>query len=177
MPDLTVAFPVAGFTALRRAVESLDADAGAQALREAGRPWAEVVERTLVRDEAATLAGLAAPSFWRELSRFLQHAGWGRIEHENLGVVGAVRAIDWAESEPTEGRSEPGCHFTTGFLGELLQRIAGQPVAVMEVECRSKGDPACRFLFGAPAALERIHDALVSGAGLDAALQRLGPQG
>lgn len=176
MADLTVAFPVGGLRALRISLESLDPDRGAEALREAGRTWADVAERALVRDDDRTLADLSMQAFWRELSRFLQHAGWGPIEHENLGAIGALRASTWAESDPGEGRTDPGCHFSTGFFGELLSRVAARPVGVMEVECRSKGDPVCRFLFGAPTALERLHDALVAGDPLDQAIGRVGHQ-
>jgi predicted hydrocarbon binding protein len=174
MADLTVAFPVGGLRALRIALESLDPDRGAEALREAGRTWADVAERALVRDDDRTLSDLSMQGFWRELSRFLQHAGWGAVEHENLGAIGALRAAVWAESDPAEGRADPGCHFSTGFFGEILSRVAARPVGVMEVECRSKGDPACRFFFGAPAALERLHDALVAGHPLEQALEHVG---
>lgn len=177
MADLTVAFPVSGLRALRIALESLDPDRGAEALREAGRTWADVAERALVRADDKSLGDLSMQGFWRDLSRFLQHAGWGAIEHENLGAIGALRAAGWAESDPAEGRADPGCHFSTGFFGELLSRIAARPVGVMEVECRSKGDAACRFLFGSPPTLERVHDALVAGHPLDQALQRLGRGG
>jgi hypothetical protein len=94
--------------------------------------------------------------------------------HQNLGSIGALTAADWAEADPSEARAEPGCHFSTGFFGELLSRVAGRPVGVMEVECRSKGDPACRFIFGAPPVMERLHDGLVSGLSLEDALGRLG---
>lgn len=174
MADLTVAFPVGGLRALRVALESLDPDRGAEALREAGRTWADVAERALVREDDRTLGDLSTQGFWRELSRFLQHAGWGPVEHQDLGAMGALRAPEWAESDPAEGRADPGCHFSTGFFGELLSRVAARPVGVMEVECRSRGDAACRFLFGAPAALERLHDALVAGHALEQALERAG---
>jgi predicted hydrocarbon binding protein len=177
MAELTVAFPIAGLRALRTAVESIDADRGAEALREAGRTWADVVERTLIREENGTLAGLPVDSFWRKLSRFLQVSGWGKIEHESLGPVGALRAAEWAESDPAEARSDPGCHFSTGFFGELFSRLAAKPVGVMEVECRSKGDTGCCFLFGSPEALEAVHHALAGGESLDAALRSLQPAG
>lgn len=174
MAELTVAFPIGGLRALRTALESLDPNRGPAALREAGRAWADVAERALVRDDDKTLADLSPYAFWRELSRFLQHAGWGALEHQNLGVVGSLRATEWAEADPAEARAEPGCHFSTGFLGELLSRVASRPVGVVEVECRSKGDAACRFFFGAPPALERLRDALVSGLSLEEALEQLG---
>lgn len=174
MADLTVAFPIGGLRRLRTALESLDPDRGPEALREAGRTWADVAERALVRDDEKTLSDLSPYAFWRDLSRFLQHAGWGALEHQNLGVIGVLHSTEWAEADPAEARAEPGCHFSTGFFGELLSRVAARPVGVMEVECRSKGDAACRFFFGAPRTLERLHDALVSGLSLEEALGGLG---
>jgi predicted hydrocarbon binding protein len=173
MPEWTVAFPRAGLAALRRAVEALDPDRGAAAIREAGRSWVDVVERSLVREPDRTLADLRPDAFWRELGRFLHHAGWGRIEHEDLGIAGALRALDWAESDPEPVRTRPGCHFSAGFLGELFTRVAGEPVEVAEVECRSKGDATCRFVYGAPGVVERLARAAADGTPVEAAARSL----
>lgn len=174
MTEPTLTFPTAALFVLRQAIESIDRERGPAALREAGRTWADIAERHLRTDDAP-LGAMSPSGFWDSLSRFLQGTGWGRVEHEDLGAVGAIRALEWAESDPSERRPDPGCHFSTGFWGELLSRVATQPVAVMEVECRSRGDSVCRFLFGAPVTLDRVHAALSAGASLDAALQEIRP--
>jgi hypothetical protein len=43
----------------------------------------------------------------------------------------------------------------------------------MEVECRSQGDPRCRFLFGSAAALNALYARVSSGDAVDAALSKL----
>ena len=87
--------------------------------------------------------------------------------------VGAVVASDWAESDPTESRGAPGCHISTGLLAELLTRAVGQPVAVMEVDCRSQGNDACRFVFGSPVTLLHVHKELAQTGNLEDALSAL----
>jgi hypothetical protein len=64
-------------------------------------------------------------------------------------------------------------------LAELLRRATGTEdgaeIAVLEAECRGRGDARCRFLFGSPAALEAVYAALREGdATADDALARLG---
>lgn len=172
MAERTLTFPAAALFALRQAVETIDRERAAEALREAGRAWADMAQQHLGADETS-VGGMSPGAFWDALSRFLERSGWGRVEHEDLGVLGAIRALDWAESDPSEQRPDPGCHFSTGFWAELLSRVATRPVAVMEVECRSRGDSGCRFLFGAPATLDRLHSTLNAGASLDAALEEI----
>jgi hypothetical protein len=43
-------------------------------------------------------------------------------------------------------------------------------VAVMEVECRSRGDGRCRFLAGAPETLGLVYERMAQGMGYGEAL-------
>jgi len=43
-------------------------------------------------------------------------------------------------------------------------------VAVMEVECRSRGDARCRFLAGSPETLSTLYDRMAQGTGYAEAL-------
>jgi hypothetical protein len=54
-------------------------------------------------------------------------------------------------------RDQPSCHFTTGVLANILGRAADGEVAVLEVECRSRGDQRCRFLFGGADAVYSVY--------------------
>ncbi len=55
-------------------------------------------------------------TFYWEIDRYFDEAGWGRIEHEEVPEgVGALVASEWAESDPYESRSGPGCHVSMGF--------------------------------------------------------------
>jgi bacteriochlorophyll 4-vinyl reductase len=77
------------------------------------------------------------------VSRFFEHAGWGDLSVTSIG--GGTLALDsaaWAESEPGTAQA-PMCFFTAGMLADFLGRLSGESVAVMEVECRSKGDERC----------------------------------
>ena len=47
-------------------------------------------------------------------------------------------------------------------------------LAVLEVECRSRGDERCRFLMGGADALGRLYEGLREGDSVDAALSRVG---
>src|SRR3989454_1407749 len=49
------------------------------------------------------------------------------------------------------------CFFTAGMLADFLGRLSEETVAVMEVECRSRGDARCRFLSATPEVLEKVY--------------------
>ena len=44
-------------------------------------------------------------------------------------------------------------------------QVAGDPLAVLEVECRSMGAPRCRFLIGNAEVMEHVYEEM--GRGLD----------
>jgi len=98
------------------------------------------------------------------LSQFFAEQGWGALTAQALG--GAVLALDsaeWAEASD-EGRGEfPSCHLTCGLLADFFGRLSDGLVAVMEVECRSRGDARCRFLAGAPETLSALYDRMAQG--------------
>ena len=65
---------------------------------------------------------------------------------------------DWAESDPAFPLEFPGCYYTAGVLADFFGRLAGEPLAVMEVECRSMGGDRCRFLVGSGETMQRVYD-------------------
>jgi predicted hydrocarbon binding protein len=159
---------------LRRAIEDTSTQGAVRTLREAGRRLAADAAMAIAERGGRPLPALALDSFFSELSRYFDDAGWGSIEHEAVhGGIGAIVARDWAESDPSENRDAPGCHVSTGLLAELLTRAAGQPVAVMEVGCRSQGEDDCRFLFGSPTTLLLVHKKLAQAGSLEEALTSL----
>lgn len=169
-----VKLPAGGLAELRRAIEETSAEDAVRVLREAGRRLAADAEVSIAGHGGAPLPALALGDFWSELNRYFSEAGWGQVDHEQLNEgIGALVARDWAESDPTESRSTPSCHVSTGLLAELLTRAAGQPVAVMEVNCRSQGDELCRFLFGSPVTLLQVHQKMVQTGDLERALAAL----
>jgi predicted hydrocarbon binding protein len=169
-----VRLPAGGLAELRRAIEQNSSEGPVRALREAGRRLAGDAEMAIAERGGSSLAALPLETFWSELSRYFDEAGWGRLKHEEVNEgIGAIVASDWAESDPAERRGAPGCHLSTGLLAELLTRAVGRPVAVMEVDCRSQGDEVCRFLFGSPTTLLLVHKKLAQAGSLNDALAAL----
>jgi hypothetical protein len=56
------------------------------------------------------------------------------------------------------------------LLADFMGRMAGETVAVMEVECRSKGDARCRCLAGSPDTLAALYDRMSQGMGYEEGL-------
>lgn len=97
------------------------------------------------------------------LSRFFQSHGWGTIAIEPLGGGAlAVDSADWSEAEPGSA-AQPMCFLSSGMLAGFLGRLSGEPVGVMEVECRSRNDPRCRFLSALPERLQAVYEAMTQG--------------
>jgi len=163
-----IQLPAGGLSALRSALAESQPTADAVAtLRRIGF---EMGERTYLELDERIADRLGAPpdeipadGFWRELSDHFDELGWGHLGFEEVHPgVGSVASSDWVEGE-AEGSTNPGCHLTTGLLSDLLGRVAQADVAVLEVQCRGRGDDRCLFLFGAPDRLESLFEAVRSG--------------
>jgi predicted hydrocarbon binding protein len=170
-----VALPVAALAGIQRALaEQVDADAAARALQVAGHAAGDALHALLASGTSEPDAGAAVASYWRRLAELFSARGWGHLVHEAVHAgVGALESTDWAEADAMAGALRPSCHFTTGLLANLLGGTAGGPVAVLEVECRARGDLRCRFLFGGEEALHAVHGAMVEGASADDTLAAL----
>ena len=115
-------------------------------------------------------ADLDAAHFSDVLSEFFQNKGWGTLTIAPLGGAAlALDSADWIEAEPGSAVM-PLCFFSSGMLADFLSRVSGEPVAVMEVECRSKGDAQCRFLSAAPETLQQVYEKMTAGMGYREAL-------
>ena len=137
-------------------------------LQEAGYAAGEGLYKsfTATHNPADLDADLLAPT----LSEFFTSGGWGAVTVTPVGTGAlAVDSADWAEAEP--GTSEvPMCFFSTGMLADFLGRLSEETIAVMEVECRSKGDARCRFLSATPAVLEKVYNDMTQGRSYEDAL-------
>jgi predicted hydrocarbon binding protein len=165
--------PVRALAALRRAiVEEVGEETAARILRNAGGAAGDALHEMLNRDTA--VQGWDQDSFWRTLADFFGNRGWGRVSHDQPHPgVAALESADWVEADPAGAEARPSCFFATGMFANLLARQAGQPVAVLEVECRSRGDLRCRFLFGAQETLQALYDSVADGVAVDEALSSL----
>lgn len=154
---------------LNQALFAEQPDHAARYLQEMGYAAGEALHSAFeawVRAETGLSHGadLPADALGPSLSRFLVETGWGPVQIEQLSAaVLAVDASDAPEADPAAGFEAPNCFLMGGLLADLLGRVSGTTVAVMEVECRSQQAERCRFLVGAPENLERIYEHLVQG--------------
>jgi predicted hydrocarbon binding protein len=138
--------------------------AGGDALFATFQQW--LAERTDIPAEHLDLE-----SFQQRLSEFFLESGWGRLEIGTINdMVATLDSDDWGEAEGSMQVEHPSCHITTGMFADLFGRLAGAPVAVLEVECRSAGDDRCRFLIGNPEVMDAIYDEIGRGATYEAAV-------
>lgn len=161
-----------GRRALTQLRAALERDVGGQAaayLQEAGFAAGEETYGAFAawlseRRGVASPGELDASHLDRALLEFFAEMGWGTLEMSVLtdGVL-SFDSTDWAEATPEPTSMAPSCHVTCGLLADLLGRIAGKVVAVMEVECRSRGDARCRFLAGSPETLGALYERVAAG--------------
>ncbi|MBA4159315.1 MAG: hypothetical protein H0X65_17845 [Gemmatimonadetes bacterium] len=143
---------------------------------DAGSSFFEIFTNWLDEQETGvSIHSLPAPRFWRLFSDFWNSLGWGTLEHRQLHAgVAVLESTGWVEAEPGRDGSGTGCHLTTGLLADLLRRVAGEDVAVMEVGYEVPGSDRCRFLIGGPETLMALHREVEQGYSIDDALTRLG---
>lgn len=145
-------------------------------LQEAGYAAGESVYRSFSawlpgRTGVDSAANLDADLLAEVLSEFFAAGGWGTLSMSPVGTGAlAIDSPDWAEAEPASAQS-PMCFFSAGMLADFLGRLSGQTVAVMEVECRSRGDARCRFLSATPEVLEKVYNEMTAGRSYEEALR------
>jgi predicted hydrocarbon binding protein len=155
--------------ALRAAMyRDLGAEAAAGCLQEAGYAGGATLFKAFDAWTRAHGYGAAestsAADFPKLASGFFGDLGWGAVSMTTLGeAVAALDCTDWGEAEPDAGLDFPNCHFSTGMFADFFSRLAGTPMAVMEVECRSMGSPHCRFLVGNADSLSHVFEAMSRG--------------
>src|SRR5436190_21228533 len=112
---------------------------------------------------ATNPAELDADLLPETLSEFFRTGGWGRVTITPVGIgARAIDQPDWAEAQP--GTAQPTmCFFSAGMLADFLGRISDETIAVMEVECRTRGDARCRFLSATPPVLDKVYNQLTAG--------------
>jgi predicted hydrocarbon binding protein len=130
-------------------------------LQEAGYAAGEGLYRAFAA--ANNPSDLDADLFAETLSEFFTNGGWGGLTMSPVGTEAlALDSSDWVEAEPGTSQT-PMCFFSAGMLADFLGRVSDEPVSVMEVECRSRGDERCRFLSATPDVLQRVYEAMTEG--------------
>lgn len=174
-PGREIVVPISVFGHLRR---DLEKEAGAlpaiHALHAAGYASGQAAAESFAEGLEGGVSSLPQEAFWIRLRLFFARRGWGTLEAERpTSGVGFLSSVDWAEAESTGTDSDGSCSFTTGFLAGLLSELAGAPVAVLEVQCRTRGDARCRFGFGSEGAVHALYGQLLEGRDLERALSVL----
>lgn len=136
-------------------------------LQQAGYAGGDAVHDAFTRWLAARGEGapdaLDVASFASLASRFFAELGWGSFTFTAGTPVATIDAPDWTEAAGSSGLEQPGCHLGTGLMAAFFGRLAEQPLAVMEVECRSAGAAHCRFLVGSADEMQRIWEGMANG--------------
>lgn len=165
-----------GLRQLHRSLAQHTPDAAITILQEAGYASGEGVYQALC-GWLGTHAGtehpeeLDAANFSGALSDFFESSGWGHVTMAPVGGAAlALDSPDWAEAEPGSAQM-PMCFFSSGMLADVMGRVSGETVAVMEVECRSRGDSICRFLSASPTTLQEVYEKMTAGMSYAEALQ------
>lgn len=167
-PNRMLALSQESLVALRAALFRDCGSGAAGLLQEAGYAGGPAVYAAFgswlaARGEGAP-AEVPADRFPLLATAFFRECGWGSLAIGAIGGVAAADSPDWSESDPSQPLDFPGCYYTAGVFAHFFGELAAEPVAVMEVECRSAGAEQCRFLLGTPEALEAVYDQM--GAGL-----------
>jgi predicted hydrocarbon binding protein len=137
--------------------------AGGGALFEAFRGW-------LAGRGARTPESLPVEAFQREATEFFRLSGWGSLQVGAIhDTVATLDSTDWAEAAPGT-LDQPSCHVSAGMFADFFGRLADAPLAVMEVECRSMGDPRCRWLLGSAEVMQRVYEEMSGGTGYEEAV-------
>ena len=170
--DLTshglVALTRASLGALRAALLRDAGPSAAAYLQEAGYAGGEALFASFGRwlEER----GLGAPesldlrAFEERATEYFRDTGWGSMRIGSVGeAVATLDSTDWAEADPDAGLDQPACHLTTGIFADFFGRVAGDPLAVLEVECRSMGHDRCRFLVGSAEVMQYLYDEMTRG--------------
>lgn len=170
-----VAVPVSVFVSLRT---ELAKEAGmlptVHALHHSGYQAGTEAAAALAGNSKGGATALAQGQFWVTVADFFSKRGWGKLRHDSAhAAVGILSSVDWAEASSGEADPDASCFFSTGFLSGLLSELAGGPVAVLEVGCRTRGESECRFAFGSEAAIHDLYGRLLDGVDLDGALAAL----
>ncbi len=147
--------------------------AGGEAVFSAFRDWLRARGDAGDAGTAAEPEDLEVDAFQHRVAEFFREAGWGSLSIGTLrDAVATIDCDDWGEADGAgDLLDQPGCHLSTGLFADFFGRIADQPLAVLEVECRSAGSPRCRFLLGNAEVMEHVYDELGRGAGYEEALE------
>jgi hypothetical protein len=170
-----IAIPAFVFDSLR---EELEKEAGTlqtvRALHSAGYRAGLAAAASVDQEAGGDSFSQSPDRFWSGLSGFFAKRGWGALRHSTPHqAIGVLTSPDWAEASSDDPQPDGSCSFSTGFLSGLLSQLAGGPVAVLEVSCRTRGDGTCEFAFGSETAIHDLYGTMLDGGDFQSALEAL----
>lgn len=170
-----VAVPISLLTSLR---DELEEEVGTlptvRALHKAGYQAGLHAAAQLHQEAGGDAFHVDRDAFWIHLHGYFAKRGWGALGHRAVhDAIGLLSSADWAEATLGDPDPDGSCCFSTGFLSGLLSQIAGGPVAVLEVGCRTRGGSSCDFAFGSEGAIHELYGQLLEGTDLEGALAAL----
>ncbi|MCX5765997.1 MAG: hypothetical protein NTZ43_02070 [Gemmatimonadetes bacterium] len=173
-----VAFPRQSLAALRAALMRDVGGNFATYLQESGFAGGSAVYLAftawLAAKQAPAPDTLGVEAFQEQATLFFREMGWGGMSVGSLeGVVATIDAADWAEADPASAMPYPSCYYSMGLLSDFFGRTADAPLAVLEVECRSSGQPRCRFLVGSSDVMLKLYERMADGVGYVEAVREL----
>ena len=170
-----VAVPISVFGSLRGELESeVGTLPTVRALHSAGYHAGLPAAMAMHNESGGDAFSLGRDDFWQKLQAYFKKRGWGTLSHRSPhAAIGLLSSGDWAEALDGDPDPDASCCFSTGFLSGLLSQLAGGPVAVLEIECRTRGGSSCEFAFGSEGAIHELYGQLLEGADLDGALATL----
>lgn len=151
---------------------------GAAHLRDAGFATGEALAAQLRARQSERGAPppeeLTLPAFSAATSALLHSTGWGELAVDtSRPAVTVLDASGWCEpgaASATTTTPAPGAHFTTGLLAGFFGSLAGEPLAVLEVEPDEPAADRARFLMGSVETVDQLFGRLQGGMPLSAVL-------
>jgi len=172
-----VTLPAEVFSTLRRELSrEVGPNVALRVLRETGYQAGVQLAVELGATDPELGRAASGTSFWTRIEDHFRRRGWGTLRHDGTHRgVGLLTSSDWSEPFGSGPHPDPegNCSFSTGLLSGLLTSMAGGPVAVLEVQCRARGDDQCTFAFGSETAIQELYGRLLDGTALDRALAEL----
>lgn len=151
---------------------------GAALVRDAGFATGEALAAQLRARQAELGAPapeeLSIPAFNAATAALLRASGWGTLAVDaSRPDLTVLEATGWPERGVAAGESTPvpGANFTTGLLAGFFGALAGQPLAVLEVEPDEPAPDRARFLLGSVETVDHLFSRLREGAAVSAVLQ------
>jgi len=167
--DRMVVLPRAALAALRTA---LLADGGSDAtatLQEAGYAGGEALFASfsawLRERESADPGALPVARFADRVGEYFRACGWGSLVVGTLGdALVTLDSEDWWEDDPGTEARVGGSPLSIGLFASFFSHLAGEQLAVLQVESRAVGGHRTRFLIGGADVMDHVYDQLGQGA-------------